>query len=411
MITTYFIRILDKLHALNMKCPDIFCAEIRECYKSIKNSKDINFLNLLIDKKQLNILNVEFNSLDFSNFQKILGIINSNINLSILKLIFFSCDKFYSLSGIYKLINDINDPEINLDLFQTNLEILCTLIRNRRKTLNELSLILNIPSLLLNNDNYILSLIKFIINIFITLCFEKNQIKIFKLIAPLIKLDNRKTIFLNELFGKMGKNSLSNIHTLFLQLNFCRINNISNLINTNLNTLSLGNLDIYTFTSFIEKYTSNEFISESKLVNIKIILNEGIIEYNDEIKTNFVKLFQKNPKNLMNFEIITNIIINNEQLHELISIIKKNYVNKYLITFNKKSKIFIEEIINKEFSDIIILDNAIEQKLKTLVKIIKLKIKDNNNDSNKKSFELRKKIFNNIKTFLFAKKDIKLEYN
>ena len=100
MITTYFIRILDKLHALNMKCPDIFCAEIRECYKSIKNSKDINFLNLLIDKKQLNILNVEFNSLDFSNFQKILGIINSNINLSILKLIFFSCDKFYSLGFI-----------------------------------------------------------------------------------------------------------------------------------------------------------------------------------------------------------------------------------------------------------------------------------------------------------------------
>ena len=82
-----------------------------------------------------------------------------------------------------------------------------------------------------------------------------------------------------------------------------------------------------------------------------------------------------------------------------------------MITFNKKSKIFIEEIINKEFSDIIILDNAIEQKLKTLVKIIKLKIKDNNNDNNKKSFELRKKIFNNIKTFLFAKKDIKLEYN
>ena len=223
IITTYFIRILDKLHALNMKCPDIFCAEIREYYKNLKNSKDINFLNLLIDKKQLNILNVEFNSLDFTNFQKILGIINSNINLSILKLIFFSCDKFYSLGGIYKLTNDINDPELNLDLldnntnlensilnqyfldkFQTNLEILCTLIKNRRKSLNELSLILNIPSLLLNNDNYILSLIKFIINIFIILCFEKNQIKIFKLIAPLIKLDNRKTIFLNELFGKIG---------------------------------------------------------------------------------------------------------------------------------------------------------------------------------------------------------------
>jgi len=429
IITTYFIRILDKLHALNMKCPDIFCAEIREYYKNLKNSKDINFLNLLIDKKQLNILNVEFNSLDFTNFQKILGIINSNINLSILKLIFFSCDKFYSLGGIYKLINDINDPELNLDLldnntnlensilnqyfldkFQTNLEILCTLIKNRRKTLNELSLILNIPSLLLNNDNYVLSLIKFIINIFIILCFEKNQIKIFKLIAPLIKLDNRKTIFLNELFGKIGKKCLEKIHTIFLQLNFCRMNNIVNLINTNLNTLNLGNLDIYTFNSFVEKYTSDEFISESKIANIKIILNEGIIEYDDEIKNNFLKLFKKNPKNLINFEIVTNIKINYEQLHELIIIIKKNYVNKYLIIFNKESKAFIDDIINKELSDVIALDNTSDQKLKTLFKIIKAKIKVNNNDKNK-SFESMKKIFNNIKIFIFDKKDIKFEYN
>ena len=428
IITTYFIRILDKLHALNMKCPDTFCAEFREGYKNIKNSNDINFLNLLIDVKQLNILNIEFNSLDFSNFEKILGIINSNINLSSLKLIFFSCDKFYSLGGLYKIINDINDPELNLDLldnninlennilnqfflekFQKNLEILSTLVKNRRKTLNELCLVLNIPSLLLNNDNYILSLIKFIINIFIFLCFEKNQIKIFKLISPLIKLDNRKTIFLNDFFGKIGKNHLDNTHTLFLQLNLCRMNNIVNLIKPNLKNLSIGNLDIVTFSSFVDKYTNDEFISESKLVNVKVILNEGIIEYNDEIKNNFVKLFRANPKNLMNFEIMTNIKINYEQLHELINVIKKNYINKYIITFNHESKNVVDEIIEKDLPYVVNLNKENEQDLKLITKIIKGKIKENNEDNNK-GFELRKKVFNNIKTFLFDKKDIKFEF-
>ena len=123
-----------------------------------------------------------------------------------------------------------------------------------------------------------------------------------------------------------------------------------------------------------------------------------------------MKLFKKNPKNLINFEIVTNIKINYEQLHELIIIIKKNYVNKYLIIFNKESKAFIDDIINKELSDVIALDNTSDQKLKTLFKIIKAKIKVNNNDKNK-SFESMKKIFNNIKIFIFDKKDIKFEYN
>ena len=50
-----------------------------------------------------------------------------------------------------------------------------------------------------------------------------------------------------------------------------------------------------------------------------------------------------------------------------------------------------------------------EQNLKMVTKIIKGKIKANTDDKNK-SFELRKKVFNNIKTFLFDKKDIKFEF-
>ena len=156
------------------------------------------------------------------------------------------------------------------------------------------------------------------------------------------------------------------------------------------------------------KYTSDEFISESKLVNIKIILKEDIIKYDNNIKNIFLKLFQKNPKKLSNFEIITNLKINNEQLHEIISLIKKNYVNKYYIAFNKDSKIFGDENIDKElYNNIVVLNKKNEEKLKNLAKIIINKIKIKNDDKN---IEKRKKIFNNIKTMIFDKKEIKIDY-
>lgn len=187
------------------------------------------------------------------------------------------------------------------------------------------------------------------------------------------------------------------------------MNNIVNLIKPNLKNLSIGNLDNVTFSSFVDKYTNDEFISESKLVNVKVILSEGIIEYNDEIKNNFVKLFRANPKNLMDFEIMTNIKINYEQLHELINVIKKNYINKYIIAFNHESKNVVDEIIEKDLPYVVNLNKENEHDLKLITKIIKGKIKENNEDKNK-SFELRKKVFNNIKTFLFDKKDIKFEF-
>lgn len=429
IITTYYIRILDKLHALNMKCPDVFSSEIRECYNSINNTKEINFLNLLVDVDHLNILDIEFNSLDFINFEKILGLINANSNLSSLKLIFFSFDKFYSLGGIFKILSDINDPNLSMDLlnknqnfensvlnqffldkFQKNLEILSILLRNRHKSLNELSLLLNIPTLILNNDNYILSLIKFIINVFIFFCFDKNQIKIFKLIAPLINLDNRKTIFLNNLFGKVTPDNLNNVHTLILQFNFYKMNNIINLLSANLTTLSIGNFDLDTFSSLVTKITSDEFLKESKLVNIKIVLNENIIEYDGIFKDCFLKLLQKYPKNLLNFDILTNIKINCEQLHEIIVLIKKSYVNKFIITFNKESESAIKEIIKKDLTYVVNMNKESEQNLKNLTKVLIKKLKVNNEDKNK-SVELRKKMFNNIKIMAFDKKEVRFDYN
>ena len=449
IITASFIRIWDKLHALNIKCPDTFNSEIKESFylKNIKIYNDLSFLNLLTEIKKLNILNIEFNCLDYMNFAKILGLISSNFNLSTLRLIFFSNDKFYSPGGIYKLLNDLNEKSIILinkyiikkknsqnlkntdfeelilnhyllERFQQNLETLCSLVKHHRKSLIELVVILNLPTILINNDRYNLSLIKFIINILIFLAFDKHTIKVIKIISPLLKLDPRKNPILNDLFNKITeiqhKKFLSNVHTLYLQLNLSHMSNINNLITKNLNTLNIGNLDIPTFNSVCNLITSEEFINESKLINLKIVLQGSITKYDEDMKQNVLKLFKYNSKNMATMELISKLKVNYEELCEIMSEIKKNYVNKYLITFNEYSNAFIDKIIYNILPSVYRIDKNNEQKLKILAKyIIKNDLGKNENVDEEKKLEVRKKVFNNIRMMFYERKekDIKFHLN
>ena len=456
IITASFIRIWDKLHALNIKCPDIYNNEIKTSFsfKNIKIYNDLSFLNLLTEIKKLNVLNIEFNCLDYINFAKILGLINSNINLSTLRLIFFSNDKFYSPGGIFKLLNDLNEPplaQINKNIikkrqtqnlnntdfdeaiinyhlltkFQHNLETLCSMVKHHRKTLTEFVIILNLPTILVNNESYNLTLIKFIINILLFLVFDKHEIKAIKIISPLLKLDPRKFPILNDILNKITeiqhKKNLLNVHTLYLQLNLCHMDNIINLITKNLNTINIGNLDISTFNSLVNKITSEEFINESKLINIKIVLQGSITKYDDKMKENILKLFKYNPKNMATMELITKLKVNYEDLCELVNVIKKTYINKYLITFKEYSNAFIDNIIFNILPSVFRLDKNNEQKLKVLAKYIMNNIRKNENenenknedDKDKKDDNIRKKIFNNIKAMAFDRKekDIKFHLN
>jgi hypothetical protein len=452
VITASFIRIWDKLHALNIKCPDTYNSEIKESFflKNIKIYNDLSFLNLLTEIKKLNILNIEFNCLDYMNFAKILGLISSNFNLSTLRLIFFSNDKFYSPGGIFKLLNDLNEKsiiQINkniikkknsqnlkntdfeelilnhylLEKLQQNLEILCSLIKHHRKSLIEFVVILNLPTILINNDRYNLSLIKFIINILIFLAFDKHEIKVIKIISPLLKLDPRKNPVLSDLFNKITevqhKKYLSSVHTLYLQLNLSHMGNITNLITKNLNTINIGNLDIPTFYSVCNLITSEEFINESKLINLKIVLQGGITKYDEEMKQNVLKLFKYNSKNMATMELITKLKVNYEDLCDIMNEIKKNYVNKYLITFNENSNAFIDKIIYNILPSVYRIDKNNEQKMKILAKCIMRsdigKNTQNENDEEEKKIEVRKKVFNNIRMMFYERKekDIKFHLN
>jgi hypothetical protein len=75
--------------------------------------------------------------------------------------------------------------------------------------------------------------------------------------------------------------------------------NITKLITVNLNTINIGNLDIPTFYAIAEKITSEEFLNESKLMNVKIILKENIYKYDENMKKHKkvpdVSLPNKNP--------------------------------------------------------------------------------------------------------------------
>ena len=440
IITASFIRIWDRLHALNIKCPDTFNSEIRESFYS--------FLNLISEIKKLNILNVEFKCLDHINFAKILGLINSNVNLSTLRLILFSNDKFYSPGGIFKLLNDLNESsliQINkniikkkgtknlkntdfdeailnyflLEKFQQNLELLCSMIKHRRKSLIEFAIILNLPTILINNERYNLSLIKFIINLLIFLAFEKHEIKVIKIISPLLKCDARRYPILTDLFDKITENQqkkyLAKIHSLYLQLNFRYMNNITNLITKNLNTINIGNLDIQTFNSLVNLITSEEFINESKLVNVRIVLQGNVTKYDDNLRENVLKLIKNYPKNMSTMELITKLKVNYEDLCQIVNEIKKNYINKYLFTFNESSNAFIDKIIYNVLPNVFRLDKNNEQKLKLLGKyLIKNNIgKRENEHEEDKSKELRNKIFNNVKLMIYERKekDIKFHLN
>ena len=188
------------------------------------------------------------------------------------------------------------------------------------------------------------------------------------------------------------------------------MNTLVNLITKNLNTLNIGNLDVPTFISISNKLTNEDFINESKLINIKIVLKDHITKYDTPLKENVVKLFKNTPKYLATMELITKLNVNYEDLYEIMNEIKKNYVNKYVITFNEHSNAFVDKVIFNLLPSVIILDKKNEQKLKLLTKIIITKNVGNSDDQNKK-IKSRKKIFNNIKMMTFERKDINFDLN
>ena len=373
IILSYFISKFN-LFIIHLNIPYSFQNEIVNNLILDKiNILNFNFFNFFVQKNGFKKIIIDFNSIDFDTFDKVISFVYSNISLGILKISLFPKENFFSIENIFN-INNINKNF--LKKFQTNnnnneienivennenlnVEILKKIFFNFKinlkkffilllqlDNLTEINLILELPSILLEINLYSMIILKFILNFFIYVFIKKNnqnkniKNKIFLQNVSLISnvfLDNRKFPFLNNFFKTNFKN-LTNykIENLIIKAKFFELKNITNIIHFNLIYLNLGELDTQTFTSVINHITSSEFSIKSSLKTINLSLNKTILNFNDEnVSENYYQLFTNFPKNLKNIIIYSFIEINNQDLRDLIEVCNYSTIKKIYLKFSK----------------------------------------------------------------------------
>ena len=327
----FFLQSLQNLKKFCLYFDFSFSYEMQILF-SLYNSVYERF-HFLIFANSINSLteaNFSFNSLDSIAFENILGVIKKNKNLTKLKMSLFSQEIIYSENNLFYLCsqqkNSLNkiftkqkelliktnaDMERSLvyfiihhnkilDNFEKNLRNLFNLLEfESLNTLIELVLRFDIPSPILNSEKYINLLIKFIVNILIALSLQKNQIKIFKILAPKLPMDANRLQLIKQFFEELGelknnneknedkddKNRISpnaTLEEITLNIKFYNIPEIFNIIYINnlpnLKKINLGILDEITFISFITEYKAN---SENfkNLISLKISLCDSLFSY------------------------------------------------------------------------------------------------------------------------------------
>ena len=314
------------------------------------------------------------------------------------------------------------------DIFYTNiysryskyLGYLFEIIRNKK--LSTISINMNIPNHIINDEKYIIIIIKFIINIFILIYNEKDsearELSIFS--APLV-INGKKYLFFDEFLQNIN---IRNKHLLLLniRIKFYYIKNIYKFIPEKLKILNIGDFDIFSLKFFVNKITEYEFIKNSSLQELSIKINDTIIKFNDELKLIFAKLFNIYIQNLILY-LYTSIEINSKEFKEIIFFLKNNWIFKYSLSFNTKSKKVIKEnylliknlnyIIPKEpiYSGIFNIKDIIEgkkdkdQKKLASFTFINWSLKNyiiKTNNSKKIDFETYKKITSLIFGYLYT---------
>lgn len=416
IIYSYFLGHISDLKELNIIFQDSFSEEIKRLVLLSKITLiNFSFLNFIKHEKLENF-SIAFNCLENNTFNKVLRIINRNSELGNLSISFFTPECNYSASSLYKLCissqmnltniltkhfydeknnNSFENREIDeifmlkfLDSFQINLEKLFLLVKCKQN-LKEILFYFDIPSILTHNDFYTLVILKFIINILIFVYLDLNSIRSLSLIAPYLRLDNRKFPFADKLLAEFN-NYRVELKTLDFEIQMYRIPNIKYLATKSLQKLNIGFLDCTTFNSFIDYITTDDFVSGSNLNSIKIGLNISVIEY-DDVQNSLMKLFNAKFKYLFELTIKSSLTFSDQQkLENFIYVVtEKSNIKNILIEINHKNDQNFKNIQDK-------YNNNFVKKMVTICYCFcannKLK------RSSKKSFN---NIMNNIKFYLY----------
>ena len=224
--------------------------------------------------------------------------------------------------------------------FIENLFLLFKIIENK-SNLEILGFDFDMPNILINKMNYIIPIYKFILNILFLIDNnernKKNNIEILTILSINTKFDGRNQSNINNIFENFQLYKQSNkLKELNIQCQFYKINYIKNIISTNLIKLSLGDLDLDTFSNLVNYITLYEFSNKSSLKYLNIKLMNKITDFSKDIKFLFQKLFYIKINNLLELQLFSNVIIKNsfDYLY-LIKLLKYNWIPSYIITLNK----------------------------------------------------------------------------
>jgi hypothetical protein len=386
---------------------------------------EFHVLDMLYNKtNNLDLLNIEINALDIMSFDKIIGIIYKNQSLNTLKLSFFSSDVSYFIITLLKVYEEIKSNEqisqyvINQgtnftlekfeekivddisQLFIDDLYLLFEIIKNKNN-LEVLGLNFDLPTILINNENYKRPIFKLILNILFLIenneCKNNNKIKKLTLLSPYTIFDNRSENNIDKLFKDIHIYKKCNVlKELNLQFQFYDIKYIKNLISTNLVVLSIGDLDIISFDKLVNYLTSYNFSINSALERLNIKLLNKITSFNTEIKVILRKLFNIKIKTLLELGLFTNLIINNKANYSyLIKILKYNWIQTYTIILNDESNKIIH-INNNLKNDLSFLVPSTLENIVFKETFLKEKKREKNNqkkDQNDEIFWILKYLF------------------
>ena len=374
----YFIRNMENIIKIKFILPLNLGYEILEMAKRQRIVMDnFHFLSF-INKDNIIHSTIDFNSLDSQTFEKVLCFLNKNQITDVCNLSFFPPEEYFKTELLFKILqnnddnyklkkinnkyifnkNIINDLRTDEDL---DAYILRKLAKNFEKNLKELfyfftmkthfgelSLIFDLPTILVKNGHYNNVIMKSILNMFIIIDKTLNHFKTLSINAENFIFDSRKNPILNNFFDKLSihLNRDNELTSLTFQVKLYCITKIYRLIPYNLTYLSLGSFDYDTFKGFVDYFASGEFSKSSKLNKLKITLNNSVFEI-DKVYKYLVKLFTEYPKSLTEISLFSSLTISYKDLINLLMKTNYNTLSNILLQFNKKS-IMIDENLKKK---------------------------------------------------------------
>ena len=373
LLIIYSVKKLPYINSLKINIPDGYNIEINDYLrtKGVQNIYNIQFIDFLATINNLIELDVKFNSMEATTFEKILYMIKNNPNLKKLKLNFFPNEKEYFnnyqllkieennflremlkknfvnknavLNGLL-IYDDIKD-EYNLkEKVYNNLQksfenffVLLTMMEEK-SNLESLLLEINRPFDSINKSLFWIFL-KLFFNLLLDFNRELLNLKEFIFKMPYLNMDNSYYSFIETFFNGINLNFKNKLMTnLHLECQMANIPNLSNLISYNLTTLTLGHLDLISFKSLVTFFHSKEFVENSKLKKLSIILSKSIVvfrECKDEINNLIVG---KNPENLSQLSLSCHFNIDHDDLIEILKKANGNYVEQYTFIMNMASE-------------------------------------------------------------------------